>query len=69
MKKSSPLIKVSKLSNGVNYTPSLAKLSNKFNELKLNTIKFLINNVYDILPVIYMIILMAGIFHICVGAI
>jgi hypothetical protein len=69
MKKSPSPIKVKELFNGVNYTPKLEKLSYKFNELKLNTIKFVIDNVYDVLSVIYVIILLTSLYKICVGAI
>ena len=60
MKKSPPPITVSKLSNNVNYTLSLANLINIINWLKLTTIKLAALELCTGLTLIYLLLILAG---------
>lgn len=68
MQKSSPPTKESKLLNKVNYTLSLAKLINIFNWLKLSVISLARVDYCTGLTLIYLVILLAAISRLVLGA-
>lgn len=60
MKKSSPHVTVSKLSNKGNYTLSLANLINIINWLKLSISSLTTAHLYASLPLIYLLMMLVG---------